>query len=160
MSATVKPIPDGYPRVSAYLFIRGAAKALEYYAKVFGAKERMRLAGPGGMIMHAEIQIGDSVIMLSDENPAWQSLSPESVGGTPVVISMYCEDVDKTFAQALAAGAKQMRPVETAFYGDRGGSLIDPFGHQWHLASRVENLTPEEIGRRAAEMFKGGPPQP
>lgn len=156
----MKPIPDGYPRVIPYLFVRGAAKALDFYARAFSAKERMRLAGPDGKVMHAEMEIGDSVIMLADENPQWKNISPETLGGSAVVISLYCEDVDKTFAQAIAAGGKEVMPVKTQFYGDRSGSLTDPFGHIWHLAQHVEDVTPQEIERRAAEMFKGGAPNP
>lgn len=152
MSANVKAIPEGYHSVTPYLMVRGGVKALEYYSKAFGARERMRMPGPGGMIMHAEMQIGDSVIMLADENP--QHKSPESVGGTPVMIALYVEDVDKTHAQAVAAGGKQLRAVENQFYGDRAGSIVDPFGHVWHIATHVEDVSPEVMGRRAQEAMK------
>jgi PhnB protein len=149
MSAFVKPIPDGYSVVSPYLFIRGAAKALDYYKLVFGAKERMRMEMPGGAIGHAEIQLGDSVVMLADEFPQMDCRGPESYGGSPVSLHMYVADVDAVVAKAVAEGAKIKRPVQNQFYGDRTGAVVDPFGHTWHLATHVEDLSPEEIARRA-----------
>ncbi len=147
----VNPIPDGYPRVSPYLCVDGAADAIAFYVDVLGATERMRLEGPPGKLGHAEIQIGDSVVMLSDEFPDFGAQSPKTVGGTPVTMSVYVEDVDATFAKAIAAGAKELRPVETQFYGDRLGQFEDPFGHRWSVASHVEDVSPEEMERRAAE---------
>jgi PhnB protein len=156
MSNKVKAIPDNYSRVSPYLFVRDGGKALEFYAKIFGAKERMRMPGPGGKVMHSEFEFGDSVMMLADEIPQMGHLSPESLGGTPVIIGLYVENVDEVYARAVAAGAKPMRPVENQFYGDRAGSLTDPFGHVWHLASHIEDMSPEEMQRRAEAMFKKG----
>jgi PhnB protein len=156
MPADVKPIPDGYHAVTPYLFIKGAARAIEFYKQAFGATERMRLEMPGGTIGHAELTIGDSAIMLADESPSMQALSPPSVGGTPVMIHLYVEDVDAVFNRAVAAGARVLQTVENKFYGDRSASIIDPSGHQWGIATRKENLTPEEIGKRAAAMFGKG----
>ena len=151
-----KAIPDGYPQLSPYLCIAGAGAAIDFYTDVFGAKERSRVPAPGGTIGHAELQLGDSVIMLSDEFPEMGNRSPKSVGGTPVTLSLYVEDVDDVFSRALSAGATELRPVETQFYGDRMGLLEDPFGHRWSVASHVEDVSPEEIGRRAAEAMGGG----
>lgn len=153
--ATVNPIPDGYPRVSPYLCVDGAAAAIDFYSTVFGAAERMRMPAPGGMIGHAELQVGDSVIMLSDEFPEMGLSSPKTVGGTPVAMSVYVEDVDTVFDAALSAGATALRPVENQFYGDRAGQFEDPFGHRWSVASHIEDVPPEEMGRRAAEAMGG-----
>jgi len=152
----VKPIPDGYQTVTPYLIVSGAAKALEFYKKAFGAKERMRLASPDGKVGHAEIQIGDSVVMLADEFPQMGAKSPQTIGGTPVGICVYVEKVDSVFKQALAAGGKEERPVKDQFYGDRSGTLIDPFGHKWTIATHIEDVTPEEIGKRMAAMKPPG----
>lgn len=154
----VKPIPDDYPRVMPYLCIAGAAKAIDFYSEVFGAKERMRMPGPPNVpdsIGHAEIQIGDSVIMLSDEFPEMGSKGPKQFGGSPVTISVYVEDVDDTFKRAIKAGAKEVRPVEDQFYGDRAGSFEDPFGHSWHIATHIEDVTPDEMAKRMASMGQG-----
>ena len=156
MSPSVKPIPDGYPRVIPYLCVDGAAKAIEFYTEVLDAKERMRMDGPGGKIGHAELEVGDSVIMLSDEYPDMQQLGPKLIGGTPVTVSVYVEDVDATFAKAIKAGAKELRPLENQFYGDRTGGFEDPFGHKWHVASHVEDVPPDEMAKRAAKMMEGG----
>ncbi|HEX7902220.1 MAG TPA: VOC family protein [Planctomycetota bacterium] len=145
----VKPIPDGYHAVTPYLSIAGAGAAIDFYKKVFGAKEVMRMPGPDGKIGHAEIQIGGSKIMLADEFPQMNSRGPKAFGGTPVQIHLYVEDVDAVFARAVAAGAKVLRPVADQFYGDRAGGLEDPFGHVWHVATHKEDLTPEEIAKRA-----------
>jgi PhnB protein len=153
--ADVKPIPEGYPRVSPYLSVAGAADAIDFYTKVLGAKERMRMDGPGGTIGHAEIEIGDSIIMLADENPDFGNQGPKTIGGTPVTLSVYVEDVDDTFERALKAGATSLRDVDNQFYGDRSGSFEDPFGHQWHVATHVEDVPPEEMGKRAAEAMAG-----
>jgi PhnB protein len=150
----VKPVPEGYHTVTPYLIVKGAAKALEYYQKAFGATEVLRLADPSGKVMHAEIKIGDSIVMLADEFPEMGAKSPQSLGGSPVGLCIYVPDVDARFKQAIAAGAKEERPVKDQFYGDRSGTLRDPFGHQWTIATHKEDLTPEEIGKRAAESMK------
>jgi len=154
--ATVKPIPDGYPRVTPYLHVDGASKAIEFYRTVFGAKERMRMAGPDGRIGHAELEIGNSMIMLADEHPEMNIRGPKSVGGTPVTVLVYVEDVDRAFERALKAGAKELRPVQNQFYGDRSGQFEDPFGHQWNVATHVEDVPPDEMAKRAAKMMGGG----
>lgn len=153
--ASVNPVPEGYPQVTPYLCVQGAAAAIEFYSTVFGATERMRMPGPGDTIGHAELALGDSVIMLADEFPDMNILGPKTVGGTPVMISVYLEDVDAVFARALEHGATSLRPVETQFYGDRTGQFEDPFGHRWSVASHVEDVPPEEMGRRAAEAAGG-----
>jgi PhnB protein len=150
--ANVKPIPDDYPRVSPYLCVAGAAAAIDFYTQVLGAKERMRIGGPGGRIGHAELQLGDSVIMLSDEYPDMDVTGPKTVGGTPVTISVYVDAVDQVFERALKAGAKALRPVENQFYGDRSGQFEDPFGHRWSVATHVEDVSPDEMARRAAKL--------
>ena len=154
--ATVKPIPDGYPRVTPYLHVDGASKAIDFYRTVFGAKERMRMAGPDGRIGHAELEIGNSMIMLADEHPEMNIRGPKSVGGTPVTVLVYVEDVDRAFERALKAGAKELRPVQNQFYGDRSGQFEDPFGHQWNVATHVEDVPPDEMAKRAAKMMGGG----
>jgi PhnB protein len=151
----VKPIPDGYPRVSPYLCVNGGTAALEFYKSVFGATERMRMPAPDGRIGHAELQFGDSVIMLADEYPEMGIRSPRAIGGTPVTISVYVEDVDAVFNRAVAAGAKSVRAVETQFYGDRSGQFEDPFGHRWSVATHVEDVAPDEMERRAANAMSG-----
>ncbi len=153
--AGVQPIPEGYPQVTPYLCIDGAAAAIEFYGTVLGATERMRMPGPEGKIGHAELQLGDSVIMLSDEWPEMGVRSPKAVGGTPVMLSMYVEDVDAVFDRAVAAGATPVRAVENQFYGDRSGQFEDPFGHRWNVATHVEDVSPEEMARRSAEMTGG-----
>lgn len=153
--ANVKPIPEGYPQVTPYLYIDGAAAAIEFYSKIFGAKERMRMPAPHGKIGHAELQIGDSVIMLADEYPEMDVRGPKAVGGTPVTISVYVEDVDSVFDRAVKEGAKALRPVEDQFYGDRSGQFEDPFGHRWSVATHVEDVSPEEMAKRAAEAMGG-----
>ena len=154
--ASVKPIPDGYPRVTPYLHVDGASKAIEFYRTVFGAKERMRMAAPDGRIGHAELEIGNSMIMLADEHPEMNIRGPKSVGGTPVTVLVYVEDVDRAFERALKAGAKELRPVQNQFYGDRSGQFEDPFGHQWNVATHVEDVPPDEMAKRAAKMMGGG----
>jgi PhnB protein len=149
---TVKTIPEGYHAVTPYLCINEAGKAINFYKQAFAAKEVMRLEAPGGKIGHAEIKIGGSHIMLADEHPDMGFLSPLSIGGTPVHIHLYVEDVDATFNRAVAAGAKAVRVVADQFYGDRSGSLTDPWGHVWHVATHIEDLTAEEINKRAAAM--------
>jgi PhnB protein len=146
----VQPIPAGYHTITPYLIIQGAAQALEFYKKAFGATEVMRFPDPSGKIGHAEIKIGDSVIMLADEYPEMGFRSPQALGGAGVSLLLYVEDVDARFKQALAAGAKEMRPVKDQFYGDRSGTLTDPFGHVWTIATHKEDLSPEELQKRAA----------
>lgn len=155
MTSNVKPIPDGYHSLTPYLIIKGASEAIEFYQKAFGATELFRMAQPDGRIGHAEIKIGDSAIMLADEFPEMGHKSPTSLGGSPISLLLYVEDVDAVYAQAISSGAKQDRPVEDKFYGDRGGSLIDPFGHIWHIATHVEDLSPEEMQQRAASASSG-----
>jgi PhnB protein len=150
----VKPIPEGYHSLTPYLIIKGAGAAIDYYKKVFGATERMRMDGPGGTIGHAEIVIGNSTIMLADEHPDMGFRSPKTLGGSPVSLVLYIEDVDTVFKRAVDAGAKSQRPVENQFYGDRMGTLEDPFGHVWSIATHVEDVSPEEMARRAEEFAK------
>jgi len=150
----VQPIPAGYSTVTPYLSVRGAAQAIEFYKKAFGAKEIMRMPGPEGKLGHAEIRIGDSRVMLSDEYEAMAFLSPQSRGGTTVHIHLYVRDVDATVARAMAAGAKVVRPVQDQFYGDRTGSIEDPFGHMWHVATHKEDLSKAEMKRRAERAAK------
>jgi PhnB protein len=152
----VKPIPEGYPRVIPYLVVDDGAKAIEFYTQVLGATERMRMPAPGGKIGHAELQFGDSVVMLADAFPDMGYQSPKKIGGTPVTISLYVEDVDKTYAAALQAGATSLREVENAFYGDRSGQFEDPFGHRWNVATHIEDVPPDEMAKRAQEMMAGG----
>ncbi len=151
----VHHIPEGYHSVTPYLVVDGAAEALEFYKKAFGAKEVMRMPGPGGRIAHAEIKIGDSHVMLADEHPEQGHRGPKSIGGTPVGIMIYVEDVDAVFAAAVAAGAKETRPVEDQFYGDRSGHITDPFGHNWMIATHIEDVSPEEMDRRLKAMGRG-----
>jgi len=151
----VKPIPEGYHSMTPYLCVKGAADAIEFYKKAFGAKELLRMPAPGGKVGHAEIQIGDSRVMLADEFPEMGFVSPQSVGGTPVMMHLYVEDVDATVPKAVAAGAKVTREVADQYYGDRGGQVEDPFGHKWYVATHKEDLSPEEINRRAAKAMGG-----
>ncbi len=145
-----KPVPDGYHTATPYLIIKGAAEAIEFYKRAFGATEIMRHAEPSGKVRHAEIQIGDSPIMIADEFPGFsEHLSPQSRGGSTVHLYLYVEDVDMLFERAVAAGAKVLSPVVTQFYGDRSGGVTDPFGHVWYIASRVEDVEPAELQRRA-----------
>ena len=150
-----KPIPKGYHTATPYLIIKGAVKAIEFYKKAFGAAEMMRMTQPDGRVGHAEIKIGDSLIMLADEFPEMGARSPQSLGGSPVSILLYVQDVDALTSQAITAGAKVVRPVKDQFYGDRSGSLEDPFGHQWHIATHVEDVPPEEMKKRAAAAGRG-----
>ena len=145
----VKAVPDGYHSVTPYLCVGGASDAIAFYVKAFGATEIMRMPGPDGKLGHAEIQIGDSRVMLADEFPPMNFRGPKTIGGSPVHIHIYVQDVDALYARALAAGAKTLRPIADQFYGDRSVSVEDPFGHVWHLATHKEDLTPEEIAKRA-----------
>lgn len=149
MTPAVKPIPEGYHSITPYLIISGAAAAIDFYKKAFGASELFRMDAEGGKIGHAEIKIGDSIIMLADEHPDMGYRGPQSLGGTPVTILLYVENADAVFARALDAGGKQMRPMQDQFYGDRSGSLADPFGHVWHVATHKEDVPMEEMQRRA-----------
>ena len=152
----VNPIPEGYPRVTPYLIVDGASDAIDFYTSVLGATERMRMDAPGGRIGHAELEIAGSVVMLADENPEMNARGPRAFGGSPVSLMVYVEDVDGVFGRALEAGAKELRPVENQFYGDRMGAFEDPFGHEWNVASHVEDVPPEEMEKRAAEAAQAG----
>jgi PhnB protein len=155
MAATaVKPIPEGYHSVTPYLIIKGAARAIDFYKQAFGAVEMFRMPGPNGTIGHAELRIGDSIIMLADEMQAGTYRSPEAFGGSPISLMIYIENVDDVFARALSLGARQSRAVEDQFYGDRSGNLIDPFGHVWTIATHVEDVSPEEMQRRMQALPK------
>jgi PhnB protein len=154
MSGKANAIPEGYEGATPYLIVKGAANALEFYKKAFGATEIMRMPAPGGTVGHAEINIGRAIIMLADECPEMNHRSPQSFGGTPVSMLMYVEDVDAFVKRAVAAGAKAVTPVENKFYGDRSGSLEDPFGHQWHFATHVEDVPPDEMAKRAGAFMK------
>ncbi len=147
-----KSIPDGYHSVTPYLIVDGAAKAIDFYTRAFGATELMRMPTPDGKIGHAEIRIGDSAVMLADEYPERGYRSPQSLGGASVSLMIYVDDVDETFKRALAAGAKELQPIKDQFYGDRSGTLQDPFGHMWTIATHVEDVPPEELKRRAREF--------
>jgi PhnB protein len=153
--AKVKPIPDGYPRVIPYLSVDGANAAIDFYTQVFGAHERVRMPGPGDKVGHAELELGDSVIMLADTFPDVGGQSPKAIGGTSVMVMVYVEDVDATFERAVAAGATVERAIENQFYGDRSGQFVDPFGHKWYVASHVEDVSPEEMEQRAAAAMGG-----
>jgi PhnB protein len=155
---TTKAIPEGYRTATPYLIVKGAADAIEFYQRAFGATEMLRMADPQGRIGHAEIRIGDSVIMLADEHPAMGYRSPRALGGSSVSILLYLEGVDAVFERAVKAGAKALRPVTNQFYGDRSGTLEDPFGHVWTIATHVEDVPPEEMKRRAEAAMKSAPP--
>ena len=157
----VSPIPEGYHAITSCLTVRGGEKAIEFYKKAFGAEELGRMYGPDGKtIVHAELQIGDSRLFLSDEVPAFGNRSPESLGGTGSGVYLYVEDADAVYRKALAAGARMKGPVQDMFWGDRCGAVIDPFGHEWSIATRKEEVPPEEMKRRGEEFFKqmGGKP--
>jgi PhnB protein len=146
----VKAIPDGYYSLTPYLVCQGAAKAIEFYARVFGAQEVVRMPGPDGSIAHAEVKIGNSMLMLADENEERGQLSPSSIGGSPCSIMFYTDDVDAVFTRAIAAGAKTEMPPADMFWGDRMGNLVDPFGHKWAIATHKEDVSPEEMEKRMA----------
>ena len=146
--SVAKTIPSGYHSITPYLVVQGALEAIEFYKKAFGAIEVLRLRLPNGQLGHAELKIGDSPIMLSDEAPEWDARSPQSIGGSPVTISLYVDDVDSVVPTAVAAGAKLVRPIADQFYGDRSAALEDPFGHKWHVATHKEDMTPVEMQRR------------
>ena len=151
----VEPIPAGYPRVTPYLIVDGASGAIDFYCSILGATERMRMDSPGGKVGHAELELGNSLIMLADEHPEIGAIGPKTVGGSPVSLHVYVEDVDSVFGRAIEAGAEETQPLENKFYGDRSGGFKDPFGHQWHVASHVEDVSPEEMEKRAAEAAAG-----
>ena len=154
MAKKVKPVPAGYHAVTPYLSLAGAAEALAFYKRAFGATEVMRMPGPGGTIGHAEISIGDSRIMVADEFPDMDFLGPRARGGSAVHLHLYVEDVDAVVARAVAAGGTMKRAVQDQFYGDRTGTVEDPFGHIWHIATHKEDLSPEELARRADQAMK------
>jgi PhnB protein len=156
--ATKSPIPEGYSTATPYLIVKGAAEAIEFYKRAFGATEMLHMADPQGRIGHAEIRIGDSVIMLADEHPAMGYRGPRALGGSSVSILLYLDDVDTVFERAVKAGAKALRPVADQFYGDRSGTLEDPFGHVWTIATHVEDVPPEELKRRAEAAMRATPP--
>jgi PhnB protein len=153
MPSKVKPIPEGQRSVTPYLTIKSAAEALEFYKKAFGATERYRLMMPDGRLGHAEIALGDSVVMLSDEFPEYGGKAPEALGGSPVCIHLYVEDVDAFVKKAVSAGASVRKPVMDQFYGDRSGQLEDPYGHLWWVGTHKEDVAPDEMQKRVQEMF-------
>lgn len=154
----VKPIPDGYHTVTPYLYVAGGAAAIEFYKKAFNATELFRMNGPDGRVGHAEIRIGDSPIMLADEHPQMGARGPKTIGGVASSIMLYVNDSDVLSAQAIAAGAKVLRPIKDQFYGDRSCTVEDPFGHVWTISTHKEDVPPDELARRAAEMMKQAPP--
>ncbi|HKU21920.1 MAG TPA: VOC family protein [Terriglobales bacterium] len=151
--AKVKPIPDGYHSITPYLIIKGAAKAIDYYKKAFGATEIMRMAGPDGTVGHAELKIGDSIFMMGDEMPEMGYRAPQ--GSAPVGLMLYVDDVDRVFKQAIAAGGRVDKEVQDQFYGDRSGTFYDPFGHMWTVATHKEDVSPEEMKKRMAKYMAG-----
>ena len=154
---TVRAVPEGYSTVTPYLIVAGAADAIDFYRRAFGAKELMRFGGADGKIAHAELQIGDSRIMLSDEHPQMGFRSPRSLGGSGTGLMLYVDDVDRVFKRAVDAGGKTHHDVENQFYGDRSGTLIDPFGHVWTISTHVEDVPPEEMQRRMEASMSGAP---
>jgi PhnB protein len=156
MTTSINPIPEGHHTLTPHLVVKGAGEAIEFYKKAFGAEELTRMPGPDGKtIMHAALKIGDSRLFLVDEFPQMGSVGPLSLGGSPVFIHVFVEDVDTVFNQAVSAGAEVRMPLVDAFWGDRYGQLVDPFGHKWSLATHKEDLTPEEISKRAEAAFSG-----
>lgn len=153
--ANVQAIPENYPQVIPYLTVDGAAAAIDFYTSVLGAKERVRMPAPGGKIGHAELDIGRSMVMLADVFPEMGNAAPGTLGGTPVTVMVYVEDVDDVFRRAVEAGATADRPVEDQFYGDRAGQFTDPYGHKWFVATHIEDVSPDEMARRAAAMADG-----
>lgn len=151
--STVKKIPDGFHAITPYLSVVDAVSAIRFYQQVFGAKEIGRIAMPDGSVGHAELQIGDSKLMLAEEMPAWGNKSPATLGGSPVGIALYVDDVDAVFRRALDAGAKEVEAVKDQFYGDRSGTLSDPFGHKWHILTHIEDVSFSEMQKRTDAMF-------
>ncbi len=156
MAEKLNPIPEGYRTITPYLVVKGAAEALDFYAKAFGAVEFVRMPGPGGSVMHAEVKIGDSILMLSDEFPDWGQLGPISRGGTTCTMMLYVEDCDAAFQRAVDAGCAATQEPKDEFWGDRFAKVTDPFGHQWAFATHVEDVSPEEMAKRMAAMGMGG----
>lgn len=155
MAGKVRYVPEGYHTATPYLIVKDGAAAIEFYKRAFGARELMRMPDPSGKkVGHAEIKIGDSPIMLADESPEMDARSPQTLGGSPISILLYVEDVDAVVKEAVRAGGKLERPIEDKFYGDRSGSLKDPFGHTWHISTHREDVSPEEMKKRMASMGK------
>ena len=154
MASKVKPVPDGYHSITPYLVIKGAAAAIDFYKKAFGAVEVMRMPQPDGRVGHAELKFGDSFVMMADEFPEMKVVSPKTLGNSPVGILLYVDDVDAVFNQALSLGATAEKPLADQFYGDRNGTLIDPFGHKWTIATHIEDVSHEEMKRRMAALTK------
>jgi PhnB protein len=154
MTTQVKPIPEGFHTVTPSLIVRDGAKAIDFYKKALGAQELVRMAGPDGKIMHAELKIGDSIVFLAEENPNMQNVkSPQSLGGCTGTLNLYVPNVDELFRQAITAGGRESMPVADQFWGDRYGSFVDPFGYSWGIGTHKENLSPQEMGKRAQEFF-------
>ena len=154
---TVKAIPDGYHSITPYLIVGGAAEAIEFYKQAFGAVEHLRLNSPDGKVAHAEMKIGNSIVMMGESCPEYNTRDPKQLGGTPVGLMIYVEDVDSVFARALSVGGTELRPVQDQFYGDRSGTLTDPFGHQWTISTHKEDLSQEVIVERMKAMYSGQP---
>jgi PhnB protein len=153
MAKTVKKIPDGYTAVTPYLTVKGAAQAIDFYKKAFGAEEAFRMNGPDGKVAHAEIRIGGAVLMLHDESPQWKAFSPQTIGDTATSIMLYVNDVDATFRRAVDAGATVLMEVADQFYGDRSGTVTDPYGHCWTISTHIEDVSMEECKARAQKLF-------
>ncbi len=153
MNSNVKPIPEGMHTLTPHLICRDANSAMDFYIQAFGATDEGRMPGPDGKLMHGMLRIGDSALMLADENPEWDTSSPLSLNGSPVTVHLYVEDVDATIAQAVASGARVTMPAEDMFWGDRYGKLVDPFGHEWSVATRIRDLSPQEIETAAKSFF-------
>lgn len=151
---SAKPIPDGYHTFNCYLIVKGADAALKFYEKAFGAKEKLRLPMPDGSIVHAEFQVGDSMVMLGEENLEWGAKGPQTLGGTPIGLCLYVPDCDALFAQAVAAGATVERPMMDQFYGDRSGTVVDPFGHKWTIATHQKDMTADEMKTAMDDWMK------
>lgn len=158
MATSTKSVPDGFNTLSPYLIVKDAPSAIEFYKKAFGAEEVCRSTMPGtGAVMNAQLRIGNSMLMLNEEFPQWGSMSPRSLGGSPVCVHLYVDDADKAYQRAVQAGAEATMPLMDAFWGDRYGKLRDPFGHEWSIATRKETLTPAEIAGRAEQFFANMP---
>lgn len=160
MNTKVKPVPEGMRTVTPHLVCAGAAQAIDFYRKAFGAEEVMRLPAPDGRLMHAAVKIGDSTVMLVDEMPEWGALGPKALNGTPVTIHLMVENVDATVERAVAAGATVKMPVADMFWGDRYGVVIDPFGHSWSVATHIRDMTPEEMLEASRTAMGAGCPEP
>jgi uncharacterized glyoxalase superfamily protein PhnB len=157
MAGPVQPIPEGFHTITPHLIIKGAGQAIEFYKKAFDAEELFRMPGPDGKsVMHAEVKIGGSILMVADEFPDYGCLGPKSIGNSPVTIHLYVKDADAAYAKAVKAGATATMPLQDMFWGDRYGKLTDPFGHHWSIATHKEDVAPDECARRAAAAFGGG----